>query len=129
LTNDPRIAQRLWDCVPDLPTPIWGRDELNAGEMWNSNSIVSWLITRSGLQTDTIHPPLGGAGTRLERRRPDRPTRVGGEMTHGDWWARVRARPPAIRGASSTHATAARPVRPDRGSLPFERDLSMRYFT
>ncbi|MEP6642211.1 MAG: hypothetical protein ABJB93_09930, partial [Gaiellales bacterium] len=39
LTDDPRIAQRLWDCGPDLPTPSWGRDELGAGEMWNSNSV------------------------------------------------------------------------------------------
>ena len=30
LTEDPRVAQRLWDCVPDLPAPIWGRDELGA---------------------------------------------------------------------------------------------------
>ena len=60
LTDDPRIAQRLWDCVPDLPTPVWGRDELGAGEMWNSNSIVSWLIVRSGLPIEAIQPPAGG---------------------------------------------------------------------
>jgi hypothetical protein len=60
LTDDSRIAQRLWDCVPDLPTPVWGRDELDAGEMWNSNSITSWLIVRSGLQIERIRPPLGG---------------------------------------------------------------------
>jgi hypothetical protein len=60
LTDDPRIAQRLWDCVPDLPTPVWGRDELDAGEMWNSNSIVSWLIVRSGLPIAAIQPPAGG---------------------------------------------------------------------
>ena len=74
LTTDPRIAQRLWDCVADLPTPIWGRDELHAGEMWNSNSMISWLIARSGLPIDAIHPPLGGrapgwnAGILIARR-------------------------------------------------------------
>ena len=60
LTDDPRIAQRLWDCVPDLPTPVWGRDELAAGEMWNSNSIVSWLLVRSGLSIEAVRPPAGG---------------------------------------------------------------------
>ena len=29
--------------------------------MWNSNSVIAWLITRSGLSTETIHPP-GGVG-------------------------------------------------------------------
>src|SRR4029079_14972932 len=60
LTDDPRISQRLWDRVPDLPAPIWGRDELNAGEMWNSNSIVSWLVVRSGLPIEAIQTPAGG---------------------------------------------------------------------
>src|SRR5438876_533040 len=54
-----------------------GRDELKAGEMWNSNSMISWLIARTGLDVDSIKPPAGGvplAGTlvswlRLENRR------------------------------------------------------------
>jgi hypothetical protein len=60
LSDDPTIAQWLWDCVPDLPTPVWGRDELSVGEMWNSNSIVSWLLVRSGLPIEAIQPPAGG---------------------------------------------------------------------
>ena len=60
LTEDPRVAQRLWDCVPDLPAPVWGRDELGAGEMWNSNSIISWVLVRGGLAIETIRPPAGG---------------------------------------------------------------------
>jgi len=28
-------AQRLLDLVPSVPTPVWGRDELRTGEMWN----------------------------------------------------------------------------------------------
>ena len=31
-----------------MPTPVWGRDELRAGEMWNSNSLTSWLIVAAG---------------------------------------------------------------------------------
>jgi hypothetical protein len=60
LTDDPRLAQRVLDLVPLVPTPVWGRDELGAGEMWNSNSLVSWLITRSGLPAESIEPPVGG---------------------------------------------------------------------
>jgi hypothetical protein len=60
LTDDPRISRRLLDLVPDVPTPVWGRDELNAGEMWNSNSFISWLIARSGLDAESIHVPHGG---------------------------------------------------------------------
>jgi hypothetical protein len=60
LTEDPKRARTLWESVPSIPTPIWGRDELGAGEMWNSNSIISWLITRSGIPVDPVHPPTGG---------------------------------------------------------------------
>jgi hypothetical protein len=60
LTDDPCLAQRVLDLVPDVPTPTWGRDELDAGEMWNSNSLASWLIARSGLHGESFRPPAGG---------------------------------------------------------------------
>ena len=60
LTDDPLLAQRLLELVPGVPTPVWGRDELQAGEMWNSNSVISWLIARSGLDVEAIRPPTGG---------------------------------------------------------------------
>jgi hypothetical protein len=60
LSDDPDIAQRLWDEAPTIPTPTWGRDELQAGEMWNSNSVISWLVTRAGLPVQHLHPPTGG---------------------------------------------------------------------
>jgi hypothetical protein len=53
-------AQRILDLVPSVPTPVWGRDELDAGEMWNSNSVVSWLLTRGGVDTAPIRPPRAG---------------------------------------------------------------------
>ena len=74
LTRDLDQAQRLLDLVPEAPTPVWGRDELGAGEMWNSNSLTSWLIARSGLDTAAIHPPRRGrapgwdAGLAVARR-------------------------------------------------------------
>lgn len=60
LMNDPDLAQRVLDLVPSVPTPVWGRDELAAGEMWNSNSAVAWLIARCGRDAESISPPTGG---------------------------------------------------------------------
>lgn len=60
LTSDPARAQQVLDLIADVPTPVWGRDEQGTGDMWNSNSAVSWVIVRSGLDTDAIHPPPGG---------------------------------------------------------------------
>jgi hypothetical protein len=60
LTGDPCMSRRLLDLVPFVPTPVWGRDELGAGEMWNSNSFISWLIASSGLDAESIHVPAGG---------------------------------------------------------------------
>jgi hypothetical protein len=60
LSEDARQAWQLLDLVPQVPTLVWGRDELHAGEMWNSNSLISWLITRSSLDIDSVRLPHGG---------------------------------------------------------------------
>jgi hypothetical protein len=60
LSNDLVQARRLLDLVPLVPTAVWGRDELDAGEMWNSNSLTSWLIERSGLGTEKATLPARG---------------------------------------------------------------------
>jgi hypothetical protein len=60
LTHDPVLCRRLLTLLPSVPTPVWGRDELRAGEMWNSNSVISWALASSGLGMRTIHPPDGG---------------------------------------------------------------------
>ena len=60
LTGDPIAAQRVLDLVPAVPTLVWGRDESQAGEMWNSNSLISWLIARGGLHVESVRPPAGG---------------------------------------------------------------------
>jgi hypothetical protein len=60
LSTDPALAARILELVPSVPTPVWGRDELQTGDMWNSNSLISWLIARSGLATDRAHLPLRG---------------------------------------------------------------------
>lgn len=60
LSNDEDRARRILDLVPQVPTPVWGRDELGAGEMWNSNAVIAWVIARSGIDTESIQPPSGG---------------------------------------------------------------------
>lgn len=60
LTDDLDTARRVLELAAQVPTPVWGRDELGAGEMWNSNSIVAWLIVRAGLDAESIAPPAGG---------------------------------------------------------------------
>jgi hypothetical protein len=76
LTDDVDVARRVLELVPRVPTAVWGRDELDTGEMWNSNSVISWLLARSGLPTDVIRPPAGGrapgwhAGLVVARREP-----------------------------------------------------------
>ncbi len=75
LTEDPRLAKRIVSLVPLVPTPVWGRDELRTGEMWNSNSFIAWLIARSGLDAGSVRPPAGGrapgwkAGLAVARRQ------------------------------------------------------------
>ena len=76
----PSPNQRRGSCAacarvgrPDS-TPVWGRDELGTGEMWNSNSVIAWLIARSGMDAESIEPPPGGrapgwhAGLEVARR-------------------------------------------------------------
>ncbi|MCW2817056.1 MAG: hypothetical protein JWN84_4511 [Nocardioides sp.] len=60
LSSDRHTAQLLLDLVAAVPAYTWGRDEQHAGEMWNSNSVNAWLIVRSGLQVDGLHPPDHG---------------------------------------------------------------------
>jgi hypothetical protein len=60
LSVNPACATRILELVPQVPTAVWGRDDLEAGEMWNSNSLISWLIARGGIDTALIHPPTGG---------------------------------------------------------------------
>lgn len=60
LSTDPLQAERLLAVAPDFPNATWGRDELGTGEMWNSNSLVSWLLARSGHDMQRIGPPEHG---------------------------------------------------------------------
>ena len=66
-------SSRLLALAPSVPTWVWGRDELDVGDMWNSNSLISWLLRSSGHSIDALSPPNRGrapgwtAGARLAR--------------------------------------------------------------
>jgi len=60
LSRDPAVSRRLLELVPQVPMLVWGRDDLGAGEMWNSNSQTAWLIARTGVDAASIAPPPGG---------------------------------------------------------------------
>lgn len=53
-------ASAVLELAPTFPPMTWGRDELDTGDMWNSNSLVSWLLIHSGHDIDQIHPPTRG---------------------------------------------------------------------
>jgi hypothetical protein len=60
LSDDPILAGLLLQQVASVPALIWGRDEMGTGDMWNSNSVISWLLVRIELPADAIQPPAGG---------------------------------------------------------------------
>jgi hypothetical protein len=72
-------ARRVLGLLPAVPMLTWGRDESGLGEMWNSNSVIAWLLTRAGFDLGTIGPPHGGrapgweAGAAAARRSPAPP--------------------------------------------------------
>ncbi len=90
LSSDPACAARILGLVPKVPTLVWGRDDSRVGDMWNSNSLISWLLTRSEIDTTEIHPPKGGrapgwqAGLAVAER----------EIDHGSAAAGVRQQHP-----------------------------------
>jgi hypothetical protein len=74
LTDAPEQVAKVLDVLRQVPPLTWGRDELDLGEMWNSNSVIAWVLARAGQDLTAISPPAGGrapgwaAGLKLARR-------------------------------------------------------------
>ncbi len=74
ISDDNEAVRTVLDLVASVPAPVWGRDELDAGDMWNSNSVISWTLTRAGLLAAAGSPPPRGrapgwdAGVRVAER-------------------------------------------------------------
>ena len=59
-TEDPGQVEGVLRTLRGVPVLTWGRDELGTGEMWNSNSMVAWVLSRTGHDMQAIRPPRGG---------------------------------------------------------------------
>ena len=85
LSDDPDTARRLLRLAGSVPALIWGRDQAGTDDMWNSNSVISWLLARSGLPIRAIRPPAG-ARTRMgggHRHSPPPTTNRGSKLAPG----------------------------------------------
>jgi hypothetical protein len=60
VSADRQVAIRVLASLADFPTATWGRDELRTGDMWNSNSLVSWALRQGGVDALHLVPPGGG---------------------------------------------------------------------
>ncbi len=60
LTRDPDQVRHLLGLVGSVPPLTWGRDQMDTGEMWNSNSVISWLLATGGLPVNDFRPPKDG---------------------------------------------------------------------
>ena len=67
---------RILDLISEVPPLVWGRRPAGSPEMWNSNSVISWVLTRAGLDANEIRPPTGGRApgwaTGIERADTER---------------------------------------------------------
>ena len=52
-------ASALLARVPQVPRLVWGA-KMPGGDMWNSNSLISWLLQTSGIDAAALYPPRGG---------------------------------------------------------------------
>ncbi|WP_143082861.1 hypothetical protein [Cellulomonas sp. KH9] len=57
VSDDLPLPADVLDDLALVPALTWGRDEAGAGDMWTSNSVVSWLLERHGVTS--VGPPAG----------------------------------------------------------------------
>jgi hypothetical protein len=60
VTEDPAKVEAVLHVLGEVPPLTWGRDELKAGDMWNSNSAVAWALARTAHDMAPLQPPAGG---------------------------------------------------------------------
>ena len=59
LTHDAGVASRILDLATQVPAYTWGRRRPGHSEMWTSDSTVSWLLLRAGIESGEIGVPAG----------------------------------------------------------------------
>jgi len=60
LSKDESQVAQLLNVISSVPPLTWGRDQIRAGDMWNSNSLISWLLARAGVDMSKVNPPIRG---------------------------------------------------------------------
>jgi len=60
LSREPGAARRILELAPSIPRYTWGRRVAGTGEMWTSDSVISWLLVRAGIDPGPAAPPAGG---------------------------------------------------------------------
>jgi hypothetical protein len=60
LSDEAAVAGRILELVTQVPLATWGRDEMGNGDMWNSNSVVSWVLATAEVPLDDVRPPGDG---------------------------------------------------------------------
>lgn len=60
VAEDAELARGVLALAAAVPTLAWGRKPPGCDDMWNSNSVVAWLLARSGVPLGALHPPVGG---------------------------------------------------------------------
>jgi hypothetical protein len=117
MTADTASAERVLEMVPGVPHLAWGRDEIHAGDIWNSNSVVSWLLDSSGIDVGGVETPAVGrapgwqAGLTAARRLP--PTRPSQRVSYrpsGRHRGRLPSRTTCSRSTASAKKGGPAPV-------------------
>jgi hypothetical protein len=60
VADDDGTAQSILRHIREVPALTWGRQVPPTRDMWNPNSLVSWLLRVSGVPIATLSPPGGG---------------------------------------------------------------------
>jgi hypothetical protein len=60
ISRDKKVARNLIALANVVPAYVWGRKPHGYGEMWNSNSVISWLLTAAGVDVEKITARGGG---------------------------------------------------------------------
>ncbi|MEX2080643.1 MAG: hypothetical protein WEC33_03430 [Dehalococcoidia bacterium] len=54
------MARTILDLAPGIPRHVWGRRVRGTSEMWTSDSVISWLLVKSGVDLSNVAVPAGG---------------------------------------------------------------------
>lgn len=58
VSEKPLQVEAVLDVLAQGPPLTWGRDQLDVGDMWNFNSLVSWALALAERQVQARQPKL-----------------------------------------------------------------------